>query len=576
MSPILSPSHKQVVRLFVFAATLTVLLSGSACRNSKEKQSSNGKQNQSSGEEDRSPPFAFVERTENSGISGTYHTGIESGLCTMLETLGGGVGVADYDLDGEIDCFFNGGGGFTDERAIVGKTPYLFRNLSSWKFSNTTAITGLDQPLFYDHGCQFGDLDNDGFQDLIVTGYRKIVVFRNLGDGSFEPIECGIETESWATSAALADFDGDGNLDLFVCNYLEWSFENHQTCSAPNDKRDVCSPRFWEGKPDDLYTSNGDWSFTRDGIKKGIVASGKGLGAVTGDIDLDGDIDIYVANDVTGNLLYVNKGNGTFDEIGTSAGVDLGDQSMPNGSMGTELVDYNQDGLPDIGVANFENEDFALYKQVRLGGDASGSFIFNLASKKARLTAIDQLYVSWGTLFEDFDGDGDDDLIVNNGHIVYYPKTGTVKQKPQVFENRDSVFRFKGVVDSKYFEEGHYGRGMTTADLDRDGDLDLILSNCKEPFAILENTGKQKNQLKRIQLIGTTTNRDGIGAIIRPNAEKWIKIRSGGGSYLTSNETATWVTLKNAKPAEISNFGPVKFTKAGNDLIGVETKSFEE
>ena len=305
-----------------------------------------------------------------------------------------------------------------------------------------------------------------------------------------------------------------------------------------------------------------------DGAKRGIQSIGNGLGVVTGDIDLDGDIDIYVANDITQNLLYLNQGDGTFEECGTELGVDMGDKPQPDGSMGVGFVDFNMDGLPDIGVGNYEAENFALYKQVRIGGTGSDSFLFSLASKKAKLTAIDQLYVNWGTIFEDLDCDGDDDLVITNGHPMYFPAKGTMAQKPLIFSNEKGSFRHKNVVKSDYFLKTHFGRGLMAADFDSDGDLDLAFSHCDEQFAMLENKTKRENKLTRVQIIGTQGNRDGINAVLRtPNG---VKLRAGGGSYLSSADQACWLLIEGDNAPKIDNFGELELTQIENRIYAIE------
>lgn len=561
------------LRGFLFARqTLCWMIAGLALTSLSCRKDSS-EENQSAPANQVEAPFEFVDRTSNSGIVGTYTTGGEKNFRTMLETLGGGVGVIDFDCDGQPDLFFTGGGGFTDDQEIVGNPSFLFRNLSGWRFEQSIQETGISTGDLYSHGCQCGDLDNDGFPDLIVTGYGGLQVFRNMGDGSFSKIDCGIETDRWATSAALADFDGDGNLDLFVSNYLVWSFKNHRKCSAPNQELDVCSPRHFEGVVDELFTSQGDWTFKNDGAEKGITKAGKGLGVVTGDIDLDGDVDIYVACDVSTNLLYVNKGDGTFDELGAPAGVDLGDQSMPNGSMGVDLADFDNNGLPDIGVANFENEDFALYKQIKIANQPD-SLIFGMASKATRLTATNQMYVGWGTLFEDFDADGDEDLVVNNGHLSYFPESGTMQQKPLFFQNAGRTFEVKNVIRSPYFDQPHFGRGCVAVDVDQDGDLDLVFSNCNENFAVLENKSPQKMPLTRVTLIGSRFNRDGLGWCLKGTDQTPLRMRKGGGSYLSSltPDLFTAQSYDGKSQPEVLNHKDHNFTfiKEGNRIIGVE------
>lgn len=514
------------------------------CQN-QGKQSGIDLKKKSASQQESEPAtqIRFVDRTIGSGAEAVCQNGGDAGFRTMLETLGGGVGIVDFDRDGMADFFVNGGGSISREKEICGAASFLYRNLGEWKFVSCIDQADVDTSQLYNHGCQFGDIDNDGFQDLVVTGYLGIQVFRNQGDGSFQRMtDCGIQSDRWSTSAALADFDNDGCLDLYVANYLKWSFDNHTVTSAFHGKIDVASPRGFESQQDFLFVSNQDWTFRSEASSRGIEISspGKGLGVVAADIDLDGDSDIYVANDVTDNLLFENDGTGHFTEIGNSKSVALGGDNIPNGSMGVGICDFDNDGLPDIGVANFESEPFALYRQVSRAGKRF--FVFD--SEKRRLAAGNQMYVGWGTLFLDLDGDFDQDLVTNNGNISYFPKSETpMRQPPAMFVNLGSAFEKQKDAACQYFEQLHHGRGLAAADFDNDGDWDFLFGNCNENCALLENTTMNAGKMDRYLQIGIKGNRDGIGATLFVERElkteagrKFVRSIVGGGSYLSSGE----------------------------------------
>jgi len=485
----------------------------------------------------------FVDRTSDSGVDAICQNGGDAEFRTMLETLGGGVGIVDFDRDGMADFFVNGGGLISKAKEISGAGSFLYRNLGDWKFLSCIEKASVDTSRLYNHACQFGDIDNDGFQDLVVTGYLGIEVYRNQGDGSFLRMDdCGIRSDRWSTSAAFADIDNDGCLDLYVANYLKWSFDKHKVTSAFHGKTDVASPRGFESEQDFLFVSNQDWTFRMEAKSRGIEIEnpGKGLGVVAADIDLDGDTDIYVANDVTDNLLFENDGTGRFVEMGNSKSVALGNDNIPNGSMGVGVCDFDNDGLPDIGVANFESEQFALYRQVKRADKKF--FVFD--SEKRRLAASNQMYVGWGTVFLDLDGDFDQELVTNNGNISYFPKNETpMRQPPVLFENLGSAFERKEKFACEYLTQLHHGRGLAAADFDNDGDWDLLFGNCNENCALLENTTSLATAMTPHLFIGIQGNRDGIGSTFKIERDRDVEggksfVRSivGGGSYLSSGE----------------------------------------
>jgi hypothetical protein len=296
--------------------------------------------------------------------------------------------------------------------------------------------------------------------------------------------------------------------------------------------KDVCTPKHFEGLVDTLYFSNGDGTF-RDGSQAaGLVPNGKGLGVVAADVDKDFDLDLYVANDTTDNFLYINDGLGVFREMGLISGSATDDNGVPNGSMGVCVFDYDQDLEPDILVTNYENETMGLYRNLR-----EGSFVH--VSKAAGLEAIGKLFVSWGCAAADLDCDGDEDVLVANGHAMYYPRTSTGPQSPLLLANT-ARGRFERVEfpPESYFSQQRWGRGLIASDLDRDGDLDLVFSNNNEPAVVLGNESKLPKRSVFLRLIGTRSHRDAVGAIaiLRTSTGDYMRLVSGGGSYMSSGE----------------------------------------
>ncbi len=491
----------------------------------------------------------FEDRTNESGISFIYHNSEESGHFSILESLGGGLAVIDFDLDGREDLCFAGGGEFSKDNQINGLPSGLFRNMADWSFEDVTNVTGINHKMVYSHGIFRADYDSDGFPDFLVTGYGDLLLFQNQGDGTFQEVSllANLSETTWSVGAAWGDYDGDGHLDLFVTQYVDWSFKNDPYCPGPTpNQREVCPPRVFQGLPDLLLMSNGDGTFRNTSSEAGLLPQGKGLGVVSADLDLDGDLDIYVTNDTVRNHLYENQGDGTFVDSSLMSGTGVSDQGSPDGSMGVELIDYNLDGLLDLWVVNFEKESAALYRN-------EGKLFFRHVSQSTGITAAGGLYVGWGTCCFDADNDGDEDIFVSNGHVVQFPTQGSRNQLPVFYENLGAGnFRDIAKLKSGFLSQPHMGRGAATADLDQDGDLDLVVSHLNETASVLVNTSKQSNAWIEVDLIGTISPRDAIGAVVKVKTKSGSQTQhwGGGGSYASTSSRKLFFGLGNADKIE--------------------------
>lgn len=482
-------------------------------------------------------PLQWRDVTEHSGVNAVYHNSRESNENTILESLGGGVGLLDYDRDGRLDLFFPGGGSFGSDRSITGLPSSLWRCRGDLQYEEVASAAHIASTRYYTHGCSLADIDNDGFCDVLVTGYGGLQLFRNQGDGTFveSAIEAGLTDGLWSSSAAWGDFDGDSHLDLYVAHYLNWSFENHPFCESRSaGVRDICGPREFEPLDDVVYFSNGDGTFRHASNEARLSPGGKGLGAMAADIDIDGDLDVYVANDTTPNFLYLNDGDGVFDESGLISGTALDDRGVPNGSMGIAVLDFDGDERPDLWVANYEKETFGLYRN---DGDAG----FAHVSERSGVSVLGGLFVGFGTVASDFELDGDEDLIVANGHVMYHSEIAPVRQHQLVLRNNGKGgFDRLSFPPDDYLGQEHWGRGIAAGDLDRDGVADFVFSNVNEPAAVLINETDAVGRPLAVRLIGTQSNRDGIGArlVLDTTAGRYFRTVCGGGSYLSQSDYA--------------------------------------
>ncbi len=515
---------------------------------------------------------SFSDVATKAGIQFVYRNGEESGHFAILESLGGGLGITDYDNDGDVDLFVPGGGRYESAKKTVGLLPGLFRNLGNWRFVETAEVSGAATAPWYSHGAAITDFDNDGFSDVLVTGYGGLLFFQNQGDGTYleNALDRGLTDSQWSTSAACGDLDGDGNPDIYVAHYVNWSPDNNPFCDGPKPGlREVCPPRRFEPLQDVIYHNNGEGTFSDFTAKLQLRTDGKGLGVVMADVDLDGHIDIYVANDTVPNFLYRNSGDGALQDASDISGTSVSDSGSPEGSMGVDVGDYNQDGRPDIWVTNFERESIALYRN-------DGNFIFQHVSRSTGITAVGGLAVGWGTVFLDFDRDGDEDVFVSNGHVIRYPTNAPLRQMPLLFQN-DPGLRFHNVapVAGDYLQTPHMGRGVACGDLDNDGDQDLVVSCTNEPLAVLANNSGTNNSLV-FRLIGTRSNRDSVGAYVKirvaPDQPEMIRLVKAGGSYASSNDPRLFFGVGSATSiAEVAIHWPSGVVQNLSDVTIQET-----
>lgn len=508
------------------------LLSVMGCANRDSDGSDADRSNKSHGQTPVDSTASFRDMADESGVRFVAHNGREAGHLAILESLGSGVATFDFDQDGLLDLFLPGGGRFSSLPEPVGLPSALFRNRGDLIFAAVENAAGVGHCPFYSHGVSVGDIDSDGFPDLLVTGYGGLLLYRNQGDGTFvdATVISGLTLRSWSTSAAWGDANGDGTLDLYVANYVGWSFANHPPCIVQGH-RDICGPTRFEPLSDLFYMGNGDGTFRDATDEVGLVPGGKGLGVVAADLDLDGDLDYYVANDTTPNFLYRNEGLGRLQEHGLLSGTAFGATGEAEGSMGVDVGDFNGDGLPDLWVANYENQSFALYRN-------EGNCSFQHVSGVTGITAVGAQSVGFGTTFVDFDLDGDEDLFATNGHVMYHSTNAPLRQRPLLFENREGR-RYVNVAETAgdYAASPHVGRGVACGDLDRDGDPDLVVSHINEPVALLRNDSHPRGSWLSVRLIGVESHRDAIGARVTviASGRTFTQQLQGGSSYLSSS-----------------------------------------
>ncbi len=507
----------------------------------------------------------YKDVAQQAGIQSVYRNGQEAGEASIVESLGGGVAVLDVNNDGFPDFFFPGGGEIAPNKLspLPGK---MFLNLDGTEFIDISQLSSTNATVHYSHGASASDFDNDGFTDLLVTGYGGLVLWHNQGDGTFQrcDTEAGLSDSLWSSSAAWGDITGDGLVDLYVAHYVNWSWDNHPLCRGPNPgQRDVCSPGDFKGLDDTLYVNRGDGTFEDASKALGLVSGGKGLGVVMHDLNQDGTLDIYIANDTEPNFCYLNR-DGKLQEQAHRMGIAIDDEGIPNGSMGVDMCDYNRDGRPDLWAANYERESFALYRN-------EGNGFFLHVSRSSGITALGGLFVGFGTSFVDINGDGWEDILVSNGHVIKYPIHATRRQRPLMLINRNGKFVRQRFTDDDFFSQEREGRGLALTDFNRDGYPDVAIAHLNEPAALLQHHSKLYENFLVLKLVGTTSSRDPIGAkaTLVTDSQPIVRFRKGGGSYLSSSEASlffAWPKFTTIKELKIRWPSGIEQSIAASDL----------
>lgn len=483
-------------------------------------------------------PTLSFEAIEDALPGSEFLDGSETGSFALPETTGGGSAALDFDSDGRLDLCCSAGGAIdVENRRSSGRAGTLFRGLGRFRFHSIATSARIDLSRVYNGAIVASDFDSDGFTDLAVAGFSNFLLFRNMGDGTFESLpDLAGEVGRWSSHAAFFDADGDGDLDLYVVHYADWSFDKSPFCPSRMDaqERDYCGPTDFGGLQDSFYLNQGDGSWIDASGTMTAGFSHRGLGVIAADIDGDGDTDVYVCNDVEPNLFFLNetsKGVGelSWREIGVPSGTATDPYGKPEGSMGISLGDYNNDGKFDLWVTNYQDEVNALYRN-------SGNSNFMYASNASRIAPTDEQTVGWGTAFLDADLDGDEDLLVINGHLEKYAQYRL--QRPQLLENIDGR-RFELTQGcGAFFETAQAGRGLSIADFDADGRLDGCVTRVGSNHAVIRNTSPTSGGYLRVQLIGRDSNREAIGAIAVLRIQDLTLARQvySGGSYASTSE----------------------------------------
>lgn len=487
-------------------------------------------------------PAMFQDVSERSGITFVLRNDATPEK-HQIEAMAGGVGVFDFDNDGYPDVYFtNGAPQPSLEKASGGYWNRLYRNRGDGTFQDVTERAGV-QAEGFTTGVAAADYDNDGNVDLFVAGVRRSFLYRNRGDGTFEDVTAaaGIRSHGWAIAAGWFDYDNDGKLDLFVVNYVEWDPKTEPFCGQPQRGiRTYCHPRIYRGLPNTLYHNNGDGTFTDVSESSGISRyTGKGMAVAFADYDYDGRMDAFVTNDTTPNFLFHNQGGGRFTEVGMAAGVAMNDDGRALSSMGADFRDIDNDGREDVFVTALTNETFPLFRN-------AGAGLFTDVTYRSRIGALSLTQSGWSAGMFDFDNDGWKDLFVASGDVNDNTELFSSRKSREpnlVFVNqRDGTFRIEKLAQPAMY------RGAAFGDFDLDGRVDVVVTRLGEKPVLLRNVAGAGNHWLALRLIGTRSNRDGLGArvhIVTASGEQWNHATTAVGYASSSDKVVHFGLGKN-------------------------------
>lgn len=530
-------------------------------------------------------PGNFMDVTAKSGVN-FLHQAPHTSKRYLIETMGSGVALFDYDNDGRLDIFLVNGAPFSEPVAkgtIPQKTgPQYWNRLYHQKvdgtFEDVTEKAGL-QGVGYGMGVAVADFDNDGYEDLYVTAYGGNKLYHNNGNGTFTDVtdKAGVGGSGWSTSASWVDLDGDGRLDLVVLRYITWDWEDLWCGEHREGYRAYCHPDVFQPISMLVYHNNGNGTFTEQAHKLGLDKPAKALGIAIADYDHDGHPDIFVANDSMIEFLFHNKGDGTFEEVGLEAEVAVDSDGRTYAGMGVDFSDYNNDGLPDLVITNLANQKYALYQN---SGDGS----FSYSTYVTGIGGMTLLHSGWGIRFMDYDNDGWKDLLIAQAHdldniSLTFPELHY--KEPMLLARNLNGKKFVDVssISGEVFTKRWVGRGMAMGDIDNDGRLDVVVTENGGPAHILMNQTKTSNHWIGFKLIGHKSNRDGIGASIKITTSKgpqW-EMATTSSSYLSASDPRVHFGLgadTSAKTVEIR--WPSGIVQTLTDLKGDQYVVVEE
>lgn len=484
----------------------------------------------------------FVDVTAEAGINFRHVNGAE-GTYHLPETLGAGGAFFDADNDGYLDVYLVNSGYWDKSDSAAHTISALYRNNGDSTFTDITTTAGVGNRGNYGQGAACADYNNDGNVDLYLTNFGSNVLYRNNGDGTFTDVtnHARVGDPGWSSSATFLDYNRDGHLDLFVVNYLVYSRDVPYRPCGEGEIHTYCHPSLFEGAPDRLYRNNGDGTFTDVSQEAGVASiggmfHGKGLGVVSADFNNDGASDLYVANDDTRNDFFYNNGDGTFSEISLLAGCAYSFDGVAQAGMGVAADDYNNDGWLDIFVTNLSYETNALYRN-------NGDGTFTDVIYEAHLGKESFHFVGFGTGFFDADNDGWLDIFIANGHIIDNIADThdvlTYRQPDQLFRNRgDNTFQEISENAGAYFQRAAVSRGALFGDYDNDGDVDMLVTQSNGPVTLLRNENTTQHNWIRIKTVGVISSRDGIGTRLTLTAGGRTQLQevNPGASYLSSHD----------------------------------------
>ena len=501
-------------------------------------------------------PARFVDITEKAGVH-FQHQSPHTSRKYLLETMGSGVALFDCDNDGRLDLFLVNGApysdptppGFIPRKSGPQDWNRLYHQKPDGTFEDITEKAGL-KGVGYDMGVAVADYDNDGNEDLFVTGYGSNHLYHNNGNCTFTDVteKAGVAGSGWSTSATWIDLDNDGLLDLVVARYVTWDWNDVWCGEHREGYRAICHPDVFPPISMLVYHNDGNGHFTEESHKLGLDKPAKALGIALADYDRDGRPDLYVANDSMPEFLFHQKADGTFEELGLESGTAVSAEGQTFAGMGIDFADYDNDGWPDIVVTDLATQHYALYRNLHDG-------TFDYASLASGVGAISQLHSGWGARFVDYDNDGWKDLFIAQGHdmdnIEVVSPQLHYREPVMLARNVGGKFVDVSAVSGDIFHEGWVGRGLAIGDLDNDGRIDAVVTTNGGAAHILHNQTVTANHWLTVRLVGHNSNRDGIGAVVKlvtNEGPQWITVTTSG-SYLSASDPRAHFGLGNSTAA---------------------------